>query len=87
MANAEACLRFSIRHLDKVPANRVTFVATHSLSLNVFARRIRSIEDCSRRPRDPALLHAVLASIRITCATVALTWFAGDRPRFAGCPP
>src|SRR5438874_1087686 len=36
-----------IRHLDKVSANMVTFVATHSLSLNFFPCWIRSIEDRS----------------------------------------
>ena len=40
-------VREDIRHLDKVSANMVTFVATHSLSLNFFPRWIRSIEDRS----------------------------------------
>ena len=40
-------VREDIRHLDKVSANMITFVATHSLSLNFFPRWIRSIEDRS----------------------------------------
>jgi DNA-binding transcriptional LysR family regulator len=40
-------VREDIRHLDKVSANMITFVATHSLSLNFFPRWIRSIEDKS----------------------------------------
>jgi DNA-binding transcriptional LysR family regulator len=40
-------VREDIRHLDKVSANMVTFVATHSVSLNFFPRWIRSIEDRS----------------------------------------
>jgi DNA-binding transcriptional LysR family regulator len=38
-------VREDIRHFDKVAANMITFVATHSLSLNFFPRWIRSLED------------------------------------------
>jgi DNA-binding transcriptional LysR family regulator len=38
-------VRDDIRHLDKVSANMVSFVATHSLSLSFFPRWIRSMEE------------------------------------------
>ncbi len=40
-------VREDIRHLDKVSANMMSFVATHSLSLSFFPRWIRSIEEHS----------------------------------------
>jgi len=40
-------VREDIRHLDKVSASMMSFVATHSLSLSFFPRWIRSIEDRS----------------------------------------
>jgi DNA-binding transcriptional LysR family regulator len=38
-------VRDDIRHLDKVSANMISFVATHSLSLSFFPRWIRSMEE------------------------------------------